>query len=277
MPQAGNALGQFLRDRRTRMDPLAFGFPIGRRRTPGLRREEVALRSNISPTWYTWLEQGRGGAPSANVLDRIAAGLLLTEAERQHLHVLAFGHPPEVTHGKPQETVTPRLQRILDAISDCPALVIDAAWNVLAWNKAAALVLTDYGQLAPEQRNILRLVFSEKGHARNQKDWDTLTRYLVGKFRADVARAGANADVEVLVKDLSEASPAFKDLWDENEVSGTGEGTKRLHHHELGPIEMEYSTFLVEGRSDLTLMVHSPATREAAERVRSYLAVAEEA
>src|SRR5450432_4084877 len=93
-----NRLGAFLRDRRTRMDPAALGFPKGRRRTPGLRREEVAQRANISPTWYTWLEQGRGGAPSADVLDRIAAGLMLTEPEREHLFMLGLGRPPEVRY-----------------------------------------------------------------------------------------------------------------------------------------------------------------------------------
>ena len=91
-------LGTYLRDRRMRLDPAAFGFAGGRRRTPGLRREEVAQRANISPTWYTWLEQGRGGAPSADVLDRIAAGLMLTEPEREHLFMLGLGRPPEVRY-----------------------------------------------------------------------------------------------------------------------------------------------------------------------------------
>jgi len=106
------SLGTFLRDRRMRLDPAAFGFQVGRRRTPGLRREEVAQRANISPTWYTWLEQGRGGAPSADVLDRIARGLMLTEPERDHLHILAFGHPPEPRYHQ-QEAITPRLQNVL--------------------------------------------------------------------------------------------------------------------------------------------------------------------
>src|ERR1700742_284921 len=92
----GNRLAVYLRDRRTRLDPTAFGFAPGRRRTPGLRREEVAQRANVSVTWYTWLEQGRGGAPSADVLDRLAGALALSEVEREHLHLLAFGHPPEV-------------------------------------------------------------------------------------------------------------------------------------------------------------------------------------
>src|SRR5215472_8383282 len=112
-------LGTYLKDRRSKLDPAAFGFPAGRRRTPGLRREEVAQRANISPTWYTWLEQGRGGAPSADVLDRIAHALMLTNVEREHLFLVGLGRPPEVRYQK-NETVTPRLQRVLDALNPMP-------------------------------------------------------------------------------------------------------------------------------------------------------------
>src|SRR3978361_2382645 len=101
-----NLLGTYLKDRRARLDPASFGLSRARRRTPGLRREEVAQRANISPTWYTWLEQGRGGAPSADVLERLASGMMLTEPEREHLHILAFGHPPEVRYREP-EGITP--------------------------------------------------------------------------------------------------------------------------------------------------------------------------
>jgi transcriptional regulator with XRE-family HTH domain len=93
-----NLLGTYLKDRRAKLDPAAFGFPSARRRTPGLRREEVAQRANVSATWYTWLEQGRGGAPSAYVLERIARALMLTEVEREHLFLIALGRPPEVRH-----------------------------------------------------------------------------------------------------------------------------------------------------------------------------------
>ena len=131
-------LGTYLKARRTRLDPAAFGFPVGRRRTPGLRREEVAQRSNISPTWYTWLEQGRGGAPSADVLNRIAGALMLTDIEREHLFLLGLGRPPEVRY-KPAQGVTPRLQRLLDALEFSPALIKTATWDVVAWNRAAAV------------------------------------------------------------------------------------------------------------------------------------------
>src|SRR6201993_3447363 len=117
-----NSLGTYLKDRRAKLDPTAFGLPLKRRRTPGLRREEVAQRANVSATWYTWLEQGRGGAPSTSVLDRVANALMLTDAEREHAHLLAFGRPPEV-HYKPVESITPRLQHILDALKYSPAFV----------------------------------------------------------------------------------------------------------------------------------------------------------
>src|SRR5271156_1750683 len=117
-----NLLGSYLKDRRTKLDPAAFGFSAERRRTPGLRREEVAQRANISPTWYTWLEQGRGGAPSADVLDRIARALMLTEVEREHLFLLGLGRPPEARYRK-NEGVTPRLQRVLDRLHPCPAII----------------------------------------------------------------------------------------------------------------------------------------------------------
>src|SRR5919109_1024853 len=114
-----NLLGSYLKDRRTKLDPAAFGFSLTRRRTPGLRREEVAQRANVSATWYTWLEQGRGGAPSSDVLNRIARALMLTEVEREHVFFLALGRPPEVRY-KAAESVTPRLQRVLDALELSP-------------------------------------------------------------------------------------------------------------------------------------------------------------
>jgi transcriptional regulator with XRE-family HTH domain len=271
MPTDHNLLGNYLKDRRSRLDPAAFGFPAGRRRTPGLRREEVAQRSNISPTWYTWLEQGRGGAPSADVLNRIAAGLMLTEPERRHMFMLALGHPPEVRY-KPAEGVTPRLQRLLDAFEVSPALIRTATWDVVAWNRAAAVVLTDYGALPPEQRNILRLMFGNPRVRAAQQDWESVTRFVVGAFRADAARAGAVSEVSQLVDELCKLSPEFEALWRDNDVHAHGEGVKNLRHPVLGPIAMEYSAFAVDGRPDLSMTVYNPATSSDADRVRALIA-----
>lgn len=255
----GRVLGTFLRDRRARLDPATFGFAAGRRRTPGLRREEVAQRANISPTWYTWLEQGRGGAPSAEVLNRLAAGLMLTEPEREHMFMLALGHPPEPKYTQPQG-ITPRLQRVLDALPTSPGIIRTAIWDVVAWNAAAAALLTDYGKLPREQRNILRLMFSNERVQAAQEDWLSVARFVVATFRADAARAGASGEITQLVDELCRSSGVFARLWESSDVTGHGDGMKRLHHPMLGLIELEFSTFAVEGRPDLTMMVYNPTS-----------------
>ena len=274
MSADANLLGTYLRGRRTRLDPAALGFPRGRRRTPGLRREEVAQRAGISPTWYTWLEQGRGGAPSADVLDSIAAGLMLTDPEREHLFMLGLGRPPEVRY-KPVDGVTPRLQRVLDALPVGPAIIKTATWDVVAWNRAAAAVLTDYARLPRERRNILRLLFADPDvRARQQADWPDVARFVVGAFRADATRAGASADVTALVEELSRMSAEFAALWRDHDVVAHGEGVKRLHHAELGLLELEFSAFAVDGRPELGMVVYHPATDDVADRIRRHLELA---
>jgi transcriptional regulator with XRE-family HTH domain len=261
-------LGDYLKHRRAKLDPAAFGFTLGRRRTPGLRREEVAHRAHISPTWYTWLEQGRGGAPSAGVLDRIARALMLTDVEREHLFLLGLGRPPEVRYRK-DEGVTPRLQRVLDALEPCPALIRTAIWDVVAWNRAATVMLTDYGSLPPEQRNILRFIFLDPRVRAAQYDWESVARFVVGSFRVDAARAGAAAEVEPLVDELCRLSPEFKAMWRDNDVRSHGEGVKHIRHPVVGPIAFEYSAFAVDGRPDLSMVVYNPETPADAEKIRS--------
>ena len=268
-----NPLGTYLRDRRTRLDPAAFGFGGGRRRTPGLRREEVAARANISPTWYTWLEQGRGGAPSADVLDRIAKGLMLTEPEREHLYMLGLGRPPEARY-QPVDGITPRLQRVLDAMPLSPAIIKTATWDVVGWNRAATALLTDYSKLPREERNILRLMFSSARVRGRQEDWASVARFVVGAFRADVARVGAtaSAEVEKLVTELCRTSREFEALWQDNDVVAHGEGVKRINHPDAGLLELEFSSFAVEGRPELGMIVYNPASATDAERLRALIA-----
>src|SRR6267378_3409777 len=208
-----NLLGTYLKDRRGKLDPAALGLPVKRRRTPGLRREEVAHRANVSATWYTWLEQGRGGAPSADVVDRIARALMLTDVEREHLFLLALGRPPEV-HYQASEGVTARLQRVLDSLEISPAYVKTSTWDV-------------------------------------------------------VARAGAAKNVASLVDELSRESPEFAALWRDRDVRDTYEGPKRVRHPKAGVIALEYSTFAVDGRPDLGLVIYNPATPADAEKIRS--------
>jgi transcriptional regulator with XRE-family HTH domain len=268
---ATNALGTYLKDRRARLDPTAFGFPLQRRRTPGLRREEVAQRANVSATWYTWLEQGRGGAPSADVLDRIARAMMLTSAEREHLFLLGLGRLPAARYHVP-EGISPRLQRLLDTLEYSPAFIRTATWDVVAWNRAAAAVLTDYSTLPEGQRNILRLMFRDSHVRAAQPNWQSVARYVVASFRADVARAGATGNVQSLVDELCATSPEFAAMWRDNDVQGQhGDGTKVLHHAIAGPLAMEFSSFAVDGRPDLNMVIYNPVTSADADKIRALL------
>ena len=266
-----NPLGTYLKDRRTKLDPAALGFPMSRRRTPGLRREEVAQRASVSSTWYTWLEQGRGGAPSPAVLERIATALMLTDVEREHVFLLALGRPPEVRY-QAADAVTPRLQRVLDAMELCPALVKTPTWDIVAWNRAASAVLVDYGTLAAEERNILRLIFHNPHVRAAQTDWESVARFAVASFRADAARAGAAQDMQAIVDDLLRTSAEFEAMWRDHDVRSYGEGTKQLRHAAAGLIELEYSAFAVDGRPDLSMVIYNPATPVDGQRIAALIA-----
>ncbi|KJC61237.1 XRE family transcriptional regulator [Bradyrhizobium sp. LTSPM299] len=267
---AENLLGTYLKGRRAKLDPAALGFPASRRRTPGLRREEVAQRANISPTWYTWLEQGRGGAPSADVLDRIARALMLTDVEREHLFLLGLGRSPEVRYQK-NEGVTPRLQRVLDALLPSPAIIRTATWDIVAWNRAATIMLTDYGALPPHQRNVLRFIFLDPRVRAAQADWESVARFVVGAFRVDAARAGAAAEVQPLVDELCRLSPEFAAMWRDNDVRSHGEGIKHLRHPVLGPVAFEYSAFAIDGRPDLSMIVYNPTDPDVMDKIRGLM------
>lgn len=265
-----NTLGTFLRDCRARLDPAALGFSPTRRRTPGLRREEVAQRADVSATWYTWLEQGRGGTPSTDVLDRIALALNLTAVERDHLFHLAQHRPPEVRYeGAPQ--VTPRLQRVLDALELSPALVKTATWDIVAWNRAAATVLIDYASIPPERRNLLEIIFCNPETRAHMPNWETIARFSVAVFRADIARTGATKQVTKLIDRLSRQSEHFATFWRDNEVQSYGEGTKQIAHPTAGPISLEYSAFTVDTHPNLRMIVFTPATNKDAEKIRNLL------
>jgi transcriptional regulator with XRE-family HTH domain len=235
-----------------------------------LRREEVAQRANVSATWYTWLEQGRGGAPSPEVLERIARALMLTDVEREHLFLLGLGRPPEVRY-QATEGVTPRLQRVLDSLELSPALVKTSTWDIVAWNRAATAVLADYGALAPEERNILHLMFCDPQVRAAQPDWESTARFVVAAFRAEAARAGAAARVQALVEELSRRSAEFDAMWRDQAVRSYGEGTKHIRHPRAGLIALEYSSFAVDGRPDLGMVVYSPATAADAATIRGLI------
>ncbi|WP_118135821.1 helix-turn-helix transcriptional regulator [Oceanicella sp. SM1341] len=268
--EPGKALGAFLRDRRARLDPAAFGLPLTRRRTPGLRREELAQRAHVSATWYTWLEQGRGGAPSADVLERLARALALTEEEREHMFLLAQARPPQVRPGPPTG-LPPRLRQVLDAFGDTPAVVKTPDWTVLAWNRAATAIFADFTALPATGRNVLRMLFRRPAATRLD-DWESVARHVVGSVRRDTLRAGLQEETRALVEALSAESPEFRAMWAEQEVHVHGEGHKSIDAPGVGRVRMDYSTFSVDGRPELGLVVFLPATAQDRARLDALIA-----
>lgn len=265
-----NALGKYLRDRRAKLDAAILGFAGTRRRTPGLRREEVAQRASISPTWYTWLEQGRGGAPSEPVLERIAQALVLTHDEREHVFLLALGRPPAVRY-QGEHAISPRLQRVLDALDASPAFIKSLTWDLVAWNRAAAAVF-GYDQLGPGERNILRRIFCNPASRLANPNWESVARFAVAAFRADAARAGDAGEIALVVDALCADSPEFAAMWKDSDVRSFGDGVKHLRHPVAGVIGMEFSSFAVDGRPDLGLVIYNPITDADADKVRALLA-----
>lgn len=212
------AFGEFLRSRRERLTPASAGLPDGfRRRTPGLRREEVALLAGVGTTWYTWLEQGRDVRPSVEVLNLIAGALRLDPAERRHLFVLADRPSPELRASGP-EHVPEALVRMLDSMSDQPAYVQGRRWDVLAWNAAAVAVFGDFGRLGGDTRNIMHMMFANPSHRQLLADWDKLAPASLAMFRADSARYAGDADFERLIALLMTESPDFRGWWPRHEV-----------------------------------------------------------
>ncbi len=266
---AVTTLGGFLRDRRARLapDPAASG----RRRTPGLRREEVALRAGVSVTWYTWLEQGRGGPPSDEVLERLSHALELDVAAREVLFLLAQHRPPPLSP-TPTSAVPAALQRVLDAMTGSPAIVKTPAWDIVAWNAAATAVLADYASVPARERNVLRRMFTDPAARAHLTDWEENARFALGVLRVDIARGGGHAEAEALISELLVSSPEFRRLWAENEVRSQGFGMKRFVGSDGQALALETSNFPVEGAEGLTMIIFTPVTEADAQVVTAMIA-----
>jgi transcriptional regulator with XRE-family HTH domain len=259
-------LGDFLRRRRADISPAEVGLPdvTGRRRTPGLRREELASLAGISVEWYVRLEQGRAERPSPAVLDSLAKALRLSGDERSHLYALARGERPPLAD-IPQEVVDPALERVLRALADdVPAYVLGRRWDVLAWNRPACELLVDFGTVPPDQRNLIRMTFLDERVRRRYVDWEQVARTTLANFRASVGRHMELPDVQDLVAHLTDADPLFARWWSEHQVSEKTAGTKRFH----GPggiTHLRYESVLSPTAQDQRLIVYMPAGPDDAE------------
>jgi transcriptional regulator with XRE-family HTH domain len=254
-------LGDFLRARRDLLKPEDFGLPMGqRRRAPGLRREEAAQLCGISPTWFTWIEQGRTTAVSVPTLAAIARGLKLSRAERGYLFELAARADPSPPAPAKQEDPQ-RLQRLVDAVRT-PAYMLDRHWDAVAWNKSAAELFTGWlGRARPvleAPRNLLQFVFLEPAAKDFIVDWQARARRLVAEYRADTAAWRDDPVRHALVHDLGEASAEFAAAWKSQSVQGRDGGRRAFHHPRRGRCEYEQFTLRVAQRAELKLTVLVP-------------------
>jgi transcriptional regulator with XRE-family HTH domain len=251
-------LADFLRRRRESIKPQDVGLPNGgRRRTPGLRREEVALLAGVGTTWYTWLEQGRDVRASLDVLEAIARALKLTPAERTHLVLLGRGEDPPPCKS-PAERVSATLKRMVENLGPNPAFVIGRRWDYLAWNRAATVVLGDFGGVPRAARNHVWLNFMDPARRELFPDWERGSRLLVAKFRADSAHHLGDPEFEQLIHVLRQSSPEFCKAWKRHEVARASEGRKELRHPVEGPMAFEHAVLHPGDAPEQRLILYTP-------------------
>jgi transcriptional regulator with XRE-family HTH domain len=256
-PKAREQLGEFLRAQRNRLRPQDFDLPVGhRRRAPGLRREEAAQLCGISPTWFTWIEQGRTTSVSVATLAAIARGLHLSRAEREYLFELAARTDP-VTPAV--DNADPRQLRTLVEAVRTPAYILDRHWEALVWNRAAAgLFALWLGRRPGADRNLLRFVFVEPAARRFILDWKNRAERLVAEYRADTAAWADDPVRKALVQELSDASPEFAMAWRSQRVLSREGGRRGFAHPRRGRVEYDQFTLRVAQRADLKLTVLVP-------------------
>jgi transcriptional regulator with XRE-family HTH domain len=248
-------LSDFLRNRRGRIAPADVGLPeTNRRRTPGLRREEVAQLAGVSATWYTWLEQKRPIGVSSGVLDSLARVLRLDPAERMQLFQLALRQPVLESPSK-RETVSPLIRRLLDQTDPVPAFVIGRRWDVLAWNRAALAFFFDFEQVPSNERNTLWLIFTSSTLRSLLVDWRSRGQDTVARFRADYGRHAGDAHFVQLVERLKSVSPEFAEWWPRHDILPMTEGRNAYDHLQVGRMIVEHTTFSVIDNPELRLIV----------------------
>jgi transcriptional regulator with XRE-family HTH domain len=272
-PSRRTELGAFLRVQRARLTPadtgLAEGSASGRRRTPGLRREEVAQLSGVGVTWYTWLEQGRDITPSVQVIDALARALMLTPDQHRHLRELA-GLPPPEPPG-PAGDLLARLRLLVDAAAPSPASVYDGHFDYLVWNEPYARVRHDPGTLPAARRNMIWMMFTHEPNRARMVDWESAARAVLSQFRAAVGRRPDDPRFAELVAALSEASAQFRDWWAEYPVRYFRPATIGIRHPRAGLIGLQMFQLRLVDQPDLVMVVQVPSSKTSLARVSSLL------
>jgi transcriptional regulator with XRE-family HTH domain len=259
-------LRAFLRSRRARLSPAEVGLPDhgGRRRTPGLRREELAALAGVGVSWYTWLEQGRHINPSPEVLDALAAALRLDPAERRTLFALARTELPladDVAARDPErlDSDIAHLIALVQSLNPNPAYLLGPMTRILAWNRAAAAVLGSPDHLPADRRYLLWWLMVEPGDVPLTTQRQATARNTVARFRGEYARHAGEPEYETFLAQIREGSPEFREWWAEHEVIETQRGTKVVDHPALGRLRLHHAQTVPTGQPELRLTVYAPA------------------
>ncbi len=265
-PLRRDELRAFLRSRRARLSPVDVGLPDdgARRRTPGLRREELAALAGVGVSWYTWLEQGRDIHPSPEVLDALARALRLDNAERATLFALARTELPlpvgsGTGAGDDADDGHALLVSLVDALHPAPAYLLGPMTRILAWNAAASALFGSPDHLSPERRSLLWLLLVEPGAARSNPGREATARNVVARFRSEYAQHAGESAYERFIAELGERSPWFAEWWGEHEVTDTQRGTKTIEHPELGTLRLHHAQTVPTGAPELRLTIYAPA------------------
>jgi transcriptional regulator with XRE-family HTH domain len=254
-------LADLLRTRRNSLRPADLGLPEhGRRRTPGLRREEVAQLAGISTTYYTFLEQGRHVSPSRPILDALARALRLTPAEREHLHALVHG--PQTP--RPPEVLVPGVEELVAGLDPHPAYVSGRHWDVLAANKAACALWTDWSRRPPAERNILWWTFADPKARTVLVEWEAEARAQLARFRAAAARHPDDPAYEALLERLRRHSKEVREWWRQHDVAPLTSGRKILHHPDLGRLDLGLLVLQVADDPEQKVVTFRAAPEDAA-------------
>ncbi|WOX24455.1 helix-turn-helix transcriptional regulator [Streptomyces sp. HUAS YS2] len=250
-------LREFLMSRRARVSPSEAGLPDGgaRRRTPGLRREEVAVLAGVGVSWYQWLEQGRDITVSPQVLDSVARVLRLSPAERRHLYVLAALNPPALEPAPEDRDMCQGLRRLIDAWMPFPAHIMDRYWNTVLYNDAAAIVL---GMRPEITQNCLIAFFTDPLYRARSKGWAELAPKVVAQFRSACSECPDDDGFQAVVEEAKAASAEFAELWERRDILPGGQNRKEMEHPLVGELVVESTQLTVPARPDLVIVLHTP-------------------
>jgi transcriptional regulator with XRE-family HTH domain len=254
------ALSIFLKTHRAKVLPQSVGLPTGtRRRTPGLRREEVAQIAGVSPTWYTWLEQGRDIKVSTSVLDCVAKALQLTIDERKYLYALALDTGSTASPLKDEQSpISPSLERILLELRYCPTIISDRRFRIVGWNQAASHVFLNFEQIPSEQRNMIRLLFTRKEFRRLAVNWEHFVRGFLAIFRSYYGQYVDDEWYGQFLEEMKGVHPDFTELWEQSEVSSAPDVLIEFRHSRVGKMLFHLTSLQVQGSSDLRCSIYTP-------------------